>query len=111
MPTQLNLTIHTHTEYFKHHFKVLFAKGDFIVYQRKDQYAHIGLVCVFATSAKCYRAMWGTDLPVYGEDYRLTVQYKSFRTQDSLCHWLDELGKTDAFRHRNIEEQEEPAKE
>lgn len=96
MPTLLTLTIHTHTEYFRHYFKVLFAKGDFVVYQRRDQFAHIGLVCVFATSAKCYRVMWGTDLPVYGEDYRETVQYRSFRTQESLCVWLESIAQRGA---------------
>lgn len=91
MPTRFSLAIYSGTRYFSKLFKVWFARGDFVVYKREDQYGHIAIVSVFATSKKCYRVMFGTDMAKYGEDYRTMVQYKSFRTQEQLCLWLDTL--------------------
>lgn len=91
MPTRFSLAIYSGTRYFSKLFKVWFARGDFVVYKREDRYGHTAIVSVFATSKKCYRVMFGTDMAKYGEDYRTMVQYKSFRTQEQLCLWLDTL--------------------
>ena len=91
MPTRFALAIHGGTKDFKRLFKLWFARGDFAVYKREDQYGRMAIVSIFATSKKGYRVMFGTDMRKYGEDYRTMVQYHSFRTQEQLCLWLDTL--------------------
>ena len=91
MPTRFALAIHGGTKDFKRLFQLWFARGDFAVYKREDQYGRMAIVSIFATSKKCYRVMFGTDMRKYGEDYRTMVQYHSFRTQEQLCLWLDTL--------------------
>lgn len=91
MPTRFALAMHGGTRYFKQLFKLWFARGDFAVYKREDQYGGMAIVSIFATSQKCYRVMFGTNMRRYGEDYRTMVQYHSFRTQTELCEFLDTL--------------------
>lgn len=93
MATRLHLEILTGTVKFHKFFVFDIGHGAFSLYRMTNRYGGEKVVCIYKTSAKCYRVMYCDkwNIKIKGEALGNSSSYKSFRTQWELCRYLDTL--------------------
>lgn len=91
MPTRMHLEIHSGTRLFHKLFRYEDGSGDFSLYARSNQYGGAKIVCIYRSSAKCYRVMYMDRWYVREYGMKCKSEYLSFRTLLQLCAWLDSI--------------------